>query len=233
MRGRRRIEVRGTMAWLISRWGAPLLSLWFATIRLRVCGSVFTDPDPSRRGNVIYVFWHQRLLCFTYTHRGRNGHVLISRSKDGELIARLLTGLGFAPVRGSSHRGGSEAVRELLEVAGDGRDIGITPDGPRGPQRVFKVGAVYLASKTGLPIVPMTVSYRRFWSLQSWDRFQCPWPFTSGVVQAGEPIRVPASLDAAGLEHWRLRLQEALEMLTTKTDERREELYRGEQAAAS
>ena len=221
------------MGWFVGHVAPRLLTLWFSTIRFRWQGGAFTDPDPRRRGSAIYVFWHQRLLCFVYTHRARGGHVLISRSREGELITRMVAALGYSAVRGSSHRGGSAAVRRLLAVAGDGRDIGIMPDGPRGPARKFKAGAVYLASETGLPIILMTVSYRRFWSMRSWDRFQCPWPFTSAVIHVGEPIFIPRSLDAAALECWRLRLEEALETLTAKTDERRADLYRSGRRAGA
>ncbi|HTU01967.1 MAG TPA: lysophospholipid acyltransferase family protein [Candidatus Sulfotelmatobacter sp.] len=221
------------LAWVAGWLGPLVVRFWFATIRIRWRGGAFADPDPRHRGHAIHVFWHQRLLCFAYAHRGFGAYLLISRSRDGELIARIVEGLGFAPVRGSSQRGGSGAIRELFAVAEDGRDIGIMPDGPRGPARKFKMGAVYLASRTGLPIVPITVSYRRFWSMRSWDRLHCPWPFTSAVIQVGDPISIPPALDATELEGWRLRLEEALETLTTKTDECREELYRGGWTAGS
>ncbi|MFB3816766.1 MAG: lysophospholipid acyltransferase family protein [Candidatus Methylomirabilales bacterium] len=204
---------------VIQHLGAAVLCLWFATIRLRWSGGEYVRTSPRERRNAIFVFWHQRLLCFLYTHRGGGGHVLVSRSHDGEIVARLLVGLGFAPVRGSSRRGGAGALRELLEVVGDGRDIGITPDGPRGPAQVCKPGAVYLASRSGLPLVPLSVSYRRFWALRSWDRFQLPWPGTSAVVHAGDPIWVPANLDAQGVEDWRARVEAALVHVTAATDE--------------
>jgi lysophospholipid acyltransferase (LPLAT)-like uncharacterized protein len=209
---------RRLLLWPVQHLGAAVLCLWFATIRLRRSGSSYAVPSPAARQNAIFVFWHQRLLCLVYTHRRRGGHVLVSRSRDGELIASLLTGLGFAPVRGSSRRGGAEAVRELLGVAGDGRDVGITPDGPRGPAKVCKPGAVYMASRSGLPLVPLSAAYRRCWTLRSWDRFQLPWPFTSAVVHAGEPMWVPADLDAAGVEHWRRRLEAALTDVTAAAD---------------
>src|SRR5574341_2646112 len=110
-------------------------------------------------------------------------------------------------------------MRALLAEAGSGYDFGFTPDGPRGPSQVFKVGAVYLASRSGLPIVPITVAYRRCWKIKSWDRFQLPWPFTHGVIHAGMPVAVPPALDDAGLETWRLRLQETLQAHTRTTDE--------------
>jgi len=212
--------------WLVEHLGPLLISVWFATIRLRWAAEPCPGSAPRPRKSVIFVFWHQRLLCFVYSHRGQGGYVLVSRSRDGEIIARLLAGLGFAPVRGSSRRGGMEAMRALLERAGDGRDIGITPDGPQGPGKVFKGGAVYLASRSGLPVVPLAVSYRRFFALPNWDAFQLPWPFTQAVVRAGVPIQVPPELDAAGLEAWRARLEAELSGLTEDTDARQRELFR-------
>jgi len=217
---------RGALTWLAARLGPLTLRAWFATIRLRWYGGKYANPDPRSRGNAIYVLWHQRLLCFAYTHARFRGRLLVSRSSDGEILARLAAGLGFSPIRGSSRRGGSEALRALLAEAGSGCDFGITPDGPRGPRQVFKVGAVYLASRSGLPIVPITVAYRRSWQFRSWDRFQLPWPFTRGVIHAAAPVAVPPALDDSGLETWRLRLQETLQSHTRTTDERFEELFR-------
>jgi len=218
---------RSALTWLAARLGPLTLRAWFATIRLRWIGGTHAHPDPRRRGSAIYVLWHQRLLCFAYTHARFKGRLLVSRSKDGEVLARVAAGLGFSPIRGSSRRGGGEAMRGLLAAAGSGYDVGITPDGPRGPQQIFKVGAVYLASRTGLPIVPITVAYRRCWEVQSWDRLQLPWPFTRGVIHVGAPVAVPPALDDAGLETWRLRLQETLRSHTRVTDQRLDELYRG------
>ena len=116
-------------------------------------------------------------------------------------------------------------MRALLAHAASGCDFGITPDGPRGPRHVFQVGAVYLASQSGLPIVPMTVSYHRFWRLKSWDQFQVPWPFSWGVLHVGEGITVPPNLDAAGLEVWRVRLETVLRKHMDDTDARARELY--------
>ncbi len=211
--------------WMAARLGPATLRAWFATIRFRWYGGTHVHPDPRERESAIYVMWHQRLLCFAYTHAHFGSRILVSQSKDGEIIARVAARLGFFSIRGSSHRGASEAIRALLAQAHSGYDLAITPDGPKGPPQAFKVGAVYLASRSGLPIVPITVAYRRCWQLQSWDRFQLPWPFTRGVIHAGKPVAVPPTLDDAGLETWRLRLQETLQSHTRITDERFEEFY--------
>jgi hypothetical protein len=142
------------------------------------------------------------------------------------MYIRMLERLGFHTPRGSSKRGGSEALRTLLVEAESGCDIGMTVDGPRGPLHVFKVGAVYLASRSGLPIVLIASSYHRYWRLKTWDRFQVPWPFTWGVVRTTAPVSVPPDLDEAGLEAWRQRLEQAFTEHTRDTDLRLAELYR-------
>lgn len=221
---------RRAMTWIAAGLGPLALRAWFATIRFRWYGGVYLNPDPHTRGKCIYVFWHQRLLGLTYSHRGHRTRILVSRSRDGEVIARIAGGFGFVPVRGSNRRGGAGAVRTLLAEAGSGHDFGITPDGPLGPRHVFKVGAVYLASQSGLPVVPITVSYGRYWRLRSWDEFLVPWPFTWGVIHVGPPITVPPDLDASDLETWRLRLEEVLRSHARTTDAQARELYRSGRA---
>lgn len=220
---------RRILTWIATWLGPLMLRAWFGTIRFRWHGAKTIHPDPRVRGHFIYVLWHQRVLAFAYTHAGFGGRVLVSQSRDGDIIACVAAGLGFLPIRGSSRRGGSEAMRALLTEAQNGYDFGITPDGPTGPPRTFKVGAVFLASQSGLPIVPIAVAYRRCWQFKSWDRFQLPWPFTRGVVHAGEPVAVPPALDDAGLETWRVRFEEILEAHTRMTDERFEEFFRSGQ----
>ena len=218
--------MRDALIWAAGWLGPLLLRTWFSTIRLRWVGGAEVHPDPRRRRTGIYVFWHQRLLCFAYTHGRYRPRILVSRSRDGDLIARVATGLGCFPVRGSSRRGRIEAMRGLLAETTSGCDFGITPDGPLGPRHVFKVGAVYLASQSGIPIVPITVSYGRFWRFRSWDQFLFPWPFTWAVIRVGSAVPVPPDLDAAALEAWRLRLQEILREHTDETDRNARTLYR-------
>jgi lysophospholipid acyltransferase (LPLAT)-like uncharacterized protein len=164
---------------------------------------------------VIYAFWHGRFWLLP-KHLGHPGvTVLVSRSTDGEIIARILNRLGHHSVRGSSSRGGREALSGLVAVLEAGRPVAITPDGPRGPRQEAQMGAVALAARTGCPIVPVGVSARPNWTLGSWDRFQIPKPFARAVVVFGEPLRVPREGD---LEPWRDRLQRALDSLQDEAD---------------
>ncbi len=136
---------------------------------------------------VIYVFWHRNILPMLIRHRFRKGVVIISSSKDGQLVAGPAQALGYITVRGSTTRGGGRAFREMLRL---GRDhvLGITPDGPKGPAEVMTDGALYLALMTGLPIVPIRTEIDHEWILKTWDRFRIPKPFSKISVYYSEPV---------------------------------------------
>ena len=168
----------------------------------------------------IMAFWHARMLPLAYAYRGSGCRVLVSRHHDGELIARVIHRLGFLTARGSSTRGGEEAMRELLPWAREGGCLGLTPDGPRGPAERVKPGVLYLASRSGLPIVPVTAAASSTWVLRSWDRFRVPRPFARVVVAHGAPLRVPPDLGREALEGWCGRLEAALAAVTERAARR-------------
>ena len=178
----------------------------------------------SSRGR-IYVLWHQHLFAFVHSHRGAKARILVSSHKDGEMLALAAERLGFKPIRGSTRRGGVRALKELLADVGSGFDYGLTPDGPTGPREIFQAGAVYFASKSGLALVPTTVTYSKCWRLPTWDRFVLPVPFARGVAQFGEEVEIPSKLDSKTLETWRQRAEESLTSVDTKTQENFEELF--------
>ena len=139
----------------------------------------------------IYAFWHQRQVFFTWSHRDAEAAVLVSKSNDGEMIAKTMELSRIDAVRGSSSRGGAAAAREMVEILRSGRDVGITPDGPKGPARVVKEGAVRVAQLSGMPIVPIANALSNKLEIdKAWDRFQVPLPFGRSVVIYGEPVRV-------------------------------------------
>lgn len=164
----------------------------------------------------IYAFWHQRQIFFTWSHRDVDAAVLVSRSNDGEMIAKTMELSGIGAVRGSSSRGGAVAAREMVEILRAGRDVGITPDGPRGPAREVKEGAVRVAQLAGMPIVPIANSLsHRIEVAKAWDRFQVPLPFGRSVVIYGEPVRVGDGDDLAAKA---AELKAALDALTAEAD---------------
>ena len=151
--------------------------------------------DFHRDRGKIYALWHGHALGLALFGMDRGIYTMASRFTDGEIAARILKGLGFEVVRGSTEegraeKGGRTGTLQLIEAILKGRNVAITVDGPKGPPLKVKRGVIFLAQKTGAPIVPAVVRFRRFFEVRSWDRFLIPYPFTEGEVVVGEEIRV-------------------------------------------
>ncbi len=186
------------------------------TTRQRVLRADIPAKVHASGERFIYAFWHQRQVFFTWSHRDAQAAVLVSRSADGEMIARTMELSGIEAVRGSSSRGGAVAAREMVEILRSGRDVGITPDGPRGPAREVKQGAVRVAQLSGMPIVPIANALsRKIEVVKAWDRFQIPLPFGRSVVIYGEPLRVREGDDLSAKA---AELKAALDALTDEAD---------------
>ena len=173
-----------------------------ATVRLRHHGDERMREWERDGAHFILAFWHRHLLLMPYAYRGKRISVLVSQSKDGELIARTVARLGIDSSRGSSSRGGIAGMRSLLRKAAEGWDIAFTPDGPRGPLREVQPGVILAAASTGLPILPVAIAASRAKLLRSWDRFIVPLPFSTVHIVYGEPLAVErrGNLDAAADE---------------------------------
>ena len=154
--------------------------------------------------------WHEDLIFLANVFRGTGFVILVSRSRDGEIGTRIAHRLGLRTVRGSSSRGGEEALGAIVELARGGASIGFIADGPRGPRREMKLGAVMAAKLSGRPIVPIACSMRRAIRLNSWDRMRIPLPFTRIVGRGGDPIHVPADASRAECERIRQQVQEEM-----------------------
>jgi lysophospholipid acyltransferase (LPLAT)-like uncharacterized protein len=161
-----------------------------ATLRLRHHGDERVRERERAGEPFILAFWHRHLLLMPYAYRGRRISVLVSQSRDGELIARTVARLGIDSSRGSSSRGGIVGMRSLLRKAAEGWDIAFTPDGPRGPLREVQPGVILAAAATGLPIQPVAIAASRAKLLRSWDRFVVPLPFSAVHFVYGEPLVV-------------------------------------------
>ncbi len=186
------------LAWL----GAGFIRLLRATVRLSHHGDAELRRMEQAGERFIIAFWHRHLLLMPYSYRGGKISVLISQHKDGELIARTMGHFGIDSSRGSSTRGGAAGFRDLLRRVRQGYDLGITPDGPRGPASVVKPGAIQLAALSALPLVPVALGASRAKRLESWDRFVIPLPFARVALVYGEPYRVPrdAEVETAARE---------------------------------
>jgi lysophospholipid acyltransferase (LPLAT)-like uncharacterized protein len=185
--------------------------LWFKTLRLSY-HPLGPEADPRRQDlpeRYIYAFWHENLLLPAFRYSVAGAQVLISKSSDGQLIAEICRCQGFEPVRGSSSRGSVEAVRQILRV-GQTAHVGVTPDGPRGPRRRVQMGVVYLAARSGLPIMPTGFGFERPWRLKSWDRFAVARPGKRATCVTLDPIVVPADAEKEALERFRKQLENAL-----------------------
>jgi lysophospholipid acyltransferase (LPLAT)-like uncharacterized protein len=173
------------------------------TNRMTVSGADVPKKIHDSGGRFIYAFWHQRQVFFTWTHRDVDAAVLVSRSKDGEMIAETMRLSRIKAVRGSSSRGGAAAAKEMVDILRSGWDVGITPDGPKGPARKVKGGVLRVAQLSGVPIVPIAnATSRRVELKKAWDRFHVPLPFGRSAVVYGAPVRVGPEddLDAKALE---------------------------------
>jgi lysophospholipid acyltransferase (LPLAT)-like uncharacterized protein len=202
--------------------------LFFILIRL-ICGTVKFEVDgwenweaASGAGRLpIYTFWHNRVFLSTWFWRRRRIVVMTSQSFDGEYIARFIKRFGYGAARGSSTRGATGAVVEMVRLMRAGCPTAFTIDGPRGPRYVAKMGAVLLAKKTGNPILPFAITADRFWDVKkSWDGFQVPKPFTHARVGIAAPIFVRPDADETELNAKRDELQRALEELDQGGDKK-------------
>lgn len=158
--------------------------------------------------NVIFSAWHDQLLLLPPVYEGRSAKALISASKDGELIARTVAYFSIPAVRGSSSRGGREALLEMKELTREPIDLGITPDGPRGPRHQVKLGVVQIARVSGRPVVPLAFTCSHGHRFASWDRFLLPYPWGKAVYRMGSPLFAEANESA---EDFQSRVQQAMD----------------------
>lgn len=177
---------------------------------------------PAAGRPYIFCIWHNRLPLAVSIYRRYAKSAgfsmkmagLVSASRDGALLSRILELLGVQPVRGSSSRRGAQALLELNSWLERGYDVAITVDGPRGPRYRMKPGVVGLAQVTGCPIVPATYRVSRKWTLKSWDRFQIPVPFSTCYFNFDDPVPVPRDISDAEREALRQDIERKLTALT-------------------
>jgi len=201
---RKRAEV-ATIATL----GYPVLRALGSTWTWKVSGAEHVESIKAKGLQPIHSFWHGRILPATLYFQRRGIVVITSENYDGEWIARIITKFGYGTARGSTSRGGSKALLQLVREV-KSRAVAFTLDGPRGPAEVAQPGAVWLAKATGNPLMPFHAEAASSWTMNSWDRTQVPKPFTTVAMAIAEPLYVPRDADDAALEQWRVKLQASL-----------------------
>jgi len=190
-----------------------LLRLYLSVLRVRVVGEEAARKHFAKHGRLIAAVWHQRFLpALAYVTKFRNFKpiVMISQSSDGELIASLAERLGLVPVRGSSTRGGREALMAMLRAIKKNPGVIHIVDGPTGPKGVVKPGLTAMAQVTGAPIFPVIISAEKAWVMRSWDRFLVPKPFSTVTIRWGEPFVVPRGTRSDQLEEFRKQVERLL-----------------------
>jgi len=174
--------------WLERKVGGAILKL------LRLSLKISLENANPKDQKCIYLFWHRNLIPLALHRIGEKLAIVVSASKDGELIAGPMKELGYVPVRGSTTRRGSEAMREMLRLSRE-MQLGITPDGPKGPSKSIQPGVLYIALLAGIPIIPMQAEIEHEWVFNSWDRFRVPKPFSRVRIKYGSPHWVKSKED--------------------------------------
>ena len=201
------------LVWVVAQYIRVVwyTSRWEHRHRERV--QAFVDSDQP----LIVAFWHGRLMMTAMLWRfpGRDMYALISEHRDGRLISDAVGHLGIKTVVGSTSKGGSKALREMVQLLKQGNSLTVTPDGPRGPSMTAAGGVVQLARLGGAPIVPISYSVTRGRHAKSWDRFLVPYPLTRGIITYGQPITLSKGDD---LDEATKRLEAELIAITQEAD---------------
>jgi lysophospholipid acyltransferase (LPLAT)-like uncharacterized protein len=194
----------------ITHIGRYLLYLINKTLRYRVVGYENYERAIKQNGNVIFAFWHNGIFMATYYWRKRGIAVLTSQNFDGEYTARIIKRFGYTAIRGSSSRDGVKGLLEMKKHLEMGESVAFTVDGPKGPVYKVQPGAVWLAAKTGKPILPFVVIAKNKIELSSWDHFQIPYPFSTVWMVIGKPLYLNEENDKQKIEDARILLEEQL-----------------------
>jgi lysophospholipid acyltransferase (LPLAT)-like uncharacterized protein len=204
-------QVRNTVGTVIV--AAAVKALLF-TVRYRAKGWDAAKALAQGGEGVIYAFWHN-VMMMPLGHESRHHTIaLVSGGLDGTFAARIVRHFGVQSIHGRGENGAATAVMEVLRTRPHGLSLVVTPDGPRGPRYRAQEGAVFLASRTGLPVVPVGMAFSRSWSLGSWDRFRIAKPFARAEMVFGTPRIIPQDLDRPGLERARDWLESELHALS-------------------
>lgn len=206
---------------LIIRLGTLIFRLWFATCRIKILGRDIHQRYILEPASIVGATWHRNAIFLVWFFRRQHPLIMFSRSRDGDLLAGFAARLGVIPVRGSSSRGGREALAQMRRhlLASKPVKAATVLDGPQGPPFVAKKGMIVLAMRTGRPLVPIMMSARPAVTLRrAWDKTLIPLPFSRVTVVYGKPWTVPPDLDEEGVEHLRQEVEETLNRMMHAAD---------------
>jgi len=196
--------------WIAVALGPYFVRLLAWTWKPVVEGAHNVESARGAGGGHVMALWHGSMMIPVMFHAHRNYHVLVSKSGDGDVPTAILLRLGYGAVRGSTRDAASSALREMKDLLEKGGGLGVTPDGPRGPQHSVRRSLAWLARETGHAIVPCGFAAARAWHLPSWDRFTIPKPFSRVALVYGEPVRVPSGATEADLAAATIEVRERM-----------------------
>ena len=222
-RGQKKEETteKGSIMYRLSLWAVPLFFrflsvLLFATCRVEHQGRERFNKLADAKIPFIVSFWHYAVIYIVYQARGLPYVAMVSASKDGEYVSRILQSKGFSTVRGSRNKGAISALKGLIREMRKGKTAVLVADGSQGPARKAQSGSILLAARTGAPILPVAWAAGSYKTFRSWDRTALPMPFSRVVICYGEPIEVPKGAGAEEVEKYRLRLEQDLDNVYEK-----------------
>ncbi len=194
-----------------------LINLLIKTLRVERINPVHFD-NISENEKCVVAFWHGKMFLGWYLQKNKNFSALVSLSKDGDLLASLLSKWGFKVARGSSHIGGKEALEIMINQVREGASIAITPDGSKGPARKMKAGAVVLAKKCGIKLFAVGIGYKNRVTLRSWDSFEIPLPFSKAIAVYSDPVLIESGMTYEETSEKIIEFEKLLNELTEKAE---------------
>ena len=198
-----------------------LVRAYFSLIKIRAVNENMVFDHLKSGQKMIVAVWHQRIILVVEYAKKFSVYApsaMISQSRDGDIIAKVASLLNFRPVRGSSSRGGKEALADMIADLAENQMAVHALDGPRGPRGVVKPGLIVMAQSAGVPVVPVYISVDRAWALKSWDRTLIPKPFSTITVRWDDPIVVPEDIDEETFESTRKQMEQHMKENQNKDD---------------
>lgn len=207
---------------LVRKVLVPLTRIWFNTCRVSIINERIYKEYSSNDIPVVVGTWHRAAIYFLYFFGHLHPMIMISQSKDGEILSQYAGGFGVVPVRGSSGKGGRAALERMRQhLESGGKACATVLDGPQGPAYVAKKGMIVLAMQTGSPFIPVIWSANRTLTLRnSWDKMILPLPWSRISIAFGDPIHIPAEITSEELEYYRKLVEERLNSLMKEVDRR-------------